>query len=99
MAVASMSILTSIMQFVMLLLPGLVQGAQPLLSYNLGAKNISRVKKTFRLLLICCVSGSFLIWLVCMLIPGKYKAKEAVFQNGYFSVGVLTDFLVLQDNG
>lgn len=71
MAVASMSILTSIMQFVMLLLPGLVQGAQPLLSYNLGAKNISRVKKTFRLLLICCVSGSFLIWLVCMLIPGN----------------------------
>lgn len=71
MAVASMSILTSIMQFVMLLLPSLVQGAQPLLSYNLGAKNISRVKKTFRLLLICCVSGSFLIWLVCMLIPGN----------------------------
>lgn len=71
MAVASMSILTSIMQFVMLLLPGLVQGAQPLLSYNLGAKNISRVKKTFRLLLICCVSGSFLVWLVCMLIPGN----------------------------
>lgn len=68
-AVASMSILTSVMQFVMLLLPGLVQGAQPLLSYNLGAKNISRVKKTFRLLLICCLSGSFLIWLVCMLIP------------------------------
>ena len=39
MAVASMSILTSVMQFVMLLLPGLVQGAQP--------KNIDRVKKTF----------------------------------------------------
>ena len=71
MAVASMSILTSIMQFVMLLLPGLVQGAQPLLSYNLGAKNIPRVKKTFRLLLICCLSGSFLIWLVCMIMPGN----------------------------
>ena len=69
MAVASMSILNSIMQFVMLLLPGLVQGAQPLLSYNLGAQNISRVKKTFRLLLICCVSGSFLIWLICMTMP------------------------------
>ena len=69
MAVASMSILNSIMQFVMLLLPGLVQGAQPLLSYNLGAQNIARVKKTFRLLLICCVSGSFLIWLICMTVP------------------------------
>lgn len=69
MAVASMSILNSVMQFAMLLLPGLVQGAQPLLSYNLGAKNISRVKKTFRLLLICCVSGSFFIWLICMTLP------------------------------
>ena len=69
MAVASMSILNSIMQFVMLLLPGLVQGAQPLLSYNLGAQNIPRVKKTFRLLLVCCVSGSCLIWLVCMTTP------------------------------
>lgn len=69
MAVASMSILNSVMQFVMLLLPGLVQGAQPLLSYNLGAGNIKRVKKTFRLLLVSCVTGSFMIWLLCMICP------------------------------
>lgn len=69
MAVASMSILNSVMQFVMLL-PGLVQGAQPLLSYNLGAGNIPRVKKTFRLLLFSCVTGSFIIWLLCMTVPG-----------------------------
>lgn len=72
MAVASMSILSSVMQFVMLLLPGLVQGAQPLLSYNPGAENIPRVKRTFRLLLICCVSGSFLIWLLCTTAPMFY---------------------------
>ena len=78
MAVASMSILSSVMQFVMLLLPGLVQGAQLLLSYNLGAQNIPRVKRTFRLLLICCVSGSFLIWLLCMTAPG---AVAAIFTN------------------
>lgn len=35
-----------------------------------GAKNIDRVKKTFRLLLISCVSGSFLIWRkIIILIP------------------------------
>ena len=78
MAVASMSILTSVMQFVMLLLPGLVQGAQPLLSYNLGAGNIPRVKQMFRLLLACCVTGSFLIWLLCMTVPG---AVAAIFTN------------------
>ena len=69
-AVASMSILTSVMQFVMLLLPGLVQGAQALLSYNFGARNIPRVKRTFRLLLISCITGSFLIWALCMAAPG-----------------------------
>ena len=78
MAVASMSILSSVMQFVMLLLPGLVQGAQPLLSYNLGAGNIPRVKRTFRLLLGCCVGGSFLIWLLCMTAPG---AVASIFTN------------------
>lgn len=78
MAVASMSILNSVMQFVMLLLPELVQGAQPLLSYNLGAKNIPRVKKTFRMLLLCCVSGSSLIWLLCMTVPG---AVASIFTN------------------
>lgn len=77
-AVASMSILNSIMQFVMLLLPGLVQGAQPLLSYNLGSGNISRVKKTFRLLLICCITGSFIIWLGCMMMPGRVAS---IFTN------------------
>lgn len=69
MAVAAMSILNSVMQFVILLLPGLVQGAQPLLSYNLGAGNFKRVRQTFRLLLIACVSGSFVIWLLCMITP------------------------------
>lgn len=78
MAVASMSILNSVMQFVMLLLPGLVQGAQPLLSYNLGAGNIKRVKMTFRLLLASCVSGSFLIWLLCMICP---QTVSEIFTN------------------
>lgn len=84
MAVSSMSILNSVMQFVMLLLPGLVQGAQPLLSYNLGAGNIPRVKKTFRLLLVCCVSGSFLIWLLCMTSPG---AVASIFTSDAALIG------------
>lgn len=76
--VASMSILNSIMQFVMLLLPGMVQGAQPILSFNLGLGNIERVKQTFRYLLTVCLTGSFLIWLVCMLCPQKVAS---IFTN------------------
>ena len=39
-----MTILTSVMQFAMLPLQGLAQGAQPISSYNFGAKNAERVK-------------------------------------------------------
>lgn len=65
-AVGAVSILCSIMNFTMLLLVGLTQGAQPILSYNLGAGNAVRIKKTFYLLLCSCVIGSVLIWFLCM---------------------------------
>lgn len=78
MAVASMSILNSVMQFVMLLLPGLVQGAQPILSYNLGAGLMERVRKTFHYLLLSCVAGSCIIWAACMVFP---KSIIGIFTN------------------
>ena len=48
-AVGAMTILTSTMQFAMLPLQGIGQGAQPIMSYNYGARNIDRMKKTFKL--------------------------------------------------
>ncbi len=44
-AVGAMTILTSVMQFAMLPLQGVAQGAQPITSYNFGAKNSARVKR------------------------------------------------------
>ena len=69
-AVGAMTILASVMQFSMLPLQGLTQGAQPIISYNFGAKNARRVKSAFRLLLICCLSYSALLWLLAMVFPG-----------------------------
>ena len=68
-AVGAMTILTSVMQFAMLPMQGIAQGAQPISSYNYGAKNTARVKKTFRLLLTSCVVYSFVIWGAIMLFP------------------------------
>jgi putative MATE family efflux protein len=68
-AVGAMTILTSVMQFAMLPLSGIAQGAQPILSYNYGAKNADRVKKTFRLLLICCLSYSALVGITVLVFP------------------------------
>ena len=48
-AVGAMTILTSVMQFAMLPLQGLGQGAQPIISYNYGAGEHGRVKKIYNL--------------------------------------------------
>ena len=71
-AVGAMTILTSVMQFAMMPLQGLAQGAQPILSYNFGARNSHRVKKTFRLLLISSLTYSFLLWVFIMLFPRMF---------------------------
>lgn len=47
-AVGAMTILSSVMQFAMLPLQGIAQGAQPISSYNFGAGNRERVSRTFR---------------------------------------------------
>lgn len=68
-AVGAMTILTSVMQFAMLPMMGVAQGAQPIASYNYGARNVDRVKKTFKLLLTTCLTYSALLWAVIMLFP------------------------------
>ena len=68
-AVGAMTILTSVMQFAMLPLQGIAQGSQPIASYNYGAKNADRVKKTFRLLVITCLTYSTLLWAAVQIIP------------------------------
>ncbi|MGG5461784.1 MATE family efflux transporter [Clostridium sp. B9] len=68
-AVGAMTIMSSIMQIVLLPLMGLSQGAQPIISYNYGAQAFDRVKKAFRLLLICCMVFTGVMWASLMLAP------------------------------
>ena len=81
-AVGAMTILTSVMQFAMLPMQGFAQGAQPILSYNFGARNPQRVKKTYRLLLLICLSYSVALWGVVMAWPeffaGIFTAEYAL---------------------
>ena len=84
-AVGTMTILTSVMQFAMLPLQGIAQGSQPISSYNYGAKNADRVKKTFRLLVITCLTYSVIFWIIVQLIP-------KVFVSLFTSDGALVAF-------
>ena len=73
-AVGAMTILTSVMQFAMLPLQGLSQGAQPITSFNYGARNVTRVKQTFRLLLTVSLIYSVSLWALIQLFPQAFAA-------------------------
>lgn len=73
-AVGAMTILTSVMQFALLPLSGLGQGAQPILSYNYGAGDAGRVKKTFFLLLKISLTYSVVLWAMIELFPKMFAA-------------------------
>ena len=71
-AVGAMTILSSVMQFAMLPLQGIAQGAQPITSYNYGARNTDRVRQTFRLLVKVCLCYSVALWAIIQLFPGGF---------------------------
>lgn len=73
-AVGAMTILSSVMQFAMLPLQGLGQGAQPIISYNYGAGKRNRVKKAYFLLLRVSFLYSCLLWLLVQLFPQAFAA-------------------------
>ena len=77
-AVGAMTIMSSIMQVLIMPLMGLTQGAQPIISYNFGAREMDRVKKTFKLLFVVCLSYSAIMVLLIMLFPEFFVS---IFNN------------------
>ena len=68
-AVGAMTILTSVAQMIQLPLTGLAQGAQPILSYNLGAHHPDRMKQVVRYNIVVAFIFAASIWGVVQLAP------------------------------
>lgn len=77
-AVGAMTIITSVSQLVTMPLTGICQGAQPIISFNYGAGNDERVKKTFRLELIICAAYAITFWAFLMAMPTVFAT---IFNN------------------
>ena len=73
-AVGAMTILSSVMQLALLPMQGIGQGAQPIASYNFGAKNKERVKETFKWLLISSLTYSIILWIFIMTCPKLFAS-------------------------
>ena len=77
-AVGAMTIITSVSQLVTMPLSGICQGAQPIVSFNYGAGNDERVKKTFRMELLICVAYATAFWAMLMICPTVFAS---IFNN------------------
>ena len=100
-AVGAMTIITSVSQLVTMPLQGICQGGQPIISYNYGAGNKSRVKEAFFTQFGACILYTTLFWAALMIVPqifaGMFTNDAALIQYttgairiymaGIFSVG------------
>jgi Na+-driven multidrug efflux pump len=91
-AVGAMTIMSSIMQIIMLPNLGLTQGAQPIISYNYGAKQMDRVKQTFKLCLGLCFLYTTGMWLALMMLPqifvGIFNNDPALMEITTWSIKI-----------
>ena len=71
-AIGAMTIMTSIMQLIIMPLQGLGQGLQPIVSFNYGAQQLDRVRKAIRLALIAGCSYNILLCSILMLFPSQF---------------------------
>lgn len=68
-AVGAMTICTTVLQLAWVPAQGIGQGAQPIISYNYGAKNGDRVKQAFKAFLIMCFTYVFVFGMSIELFP------------------------------
>lgn len=70
--VGTMSIMTSVMQLIIIPVQGISQGVQPIMSYNYGAGNLKRVKDTFTRMVLICLAGTILFGGLAVVRPSIY---------------------------
>lgn len=73
MAVSTIAVLFSLWQFVTLPVQGICQGAQPILSYNYGAGNFRRVRNSFKLSVVLCLSYTVVMSAIFMAVPRGFS--------------------------
>lgn len=91
-AVGAMTICTTVFQMAWVPAQGIGQGAQPIISYNYGAKNTERVKKAFKTFLTISFSYMFIFGMLIMLFPqffiNIFNDNEALVDTATWAIRI-----------
>ncbi len=102
MAVATMTVAATVMQIIWMPAQGIGMGAQPVISYNYGAKNPERCLKACKTMLIASGAYLFSFWLIVQLFPkaimGIFNSNPLLLENSdYLRIYVgATGFFFIQ---
>ncbi len=88
--VGSLTVMQSVMQLITVPTQGITQGVQPIISYNFGAKNYDRVKKTFRAIFITALSITFLFGIATIVFP-EFFAE--IFTDNPEFIKIIKDYM------
>lgn len=75
--VGTMSIMSSIMQLIVVPVQGIAQGSQPIMSYNFGANNFTRVKGVFKRMVAVCLICTLVLGGTAVLVPEVFAGLFA----------------------
>lgn len=67
-----MTIINSVREVITMPVNGLTNGAQPVLGYNYGAKEYTRVKQAIKFMSLLCVGYTLMMWLFVLLEPSLF---------------------------
>lgn len=90
MYVGTLTIMQSVMQFISIPVNGFTQGVQPILSYNYGAGNMERVKKTFSTMFAIVMTYTVLLTGTAMAFPQMFAR---MFSNNGELVALVSQVL------
>ena len=70
--VGIMTIINSVREVLTVPVNGLTQGAQPVIGFNYGAKEYTRVKQGIKFMSVICICYTSLVWLLTLIIPEMF---------------------------
>ncbi|WP_010166816.1 MATE family efflux transporter [Candidatus Epulonipiscium viviparus] len=71
-AIGAMTIISSLMSMLMMPLQGITQGAQPVISYNFGAKKYDRVRSAIKVQVAICATFAIAFWFLLETFPATF---------------------------
>ncbi|MCR5690710.1 MAG: MATE family efflux transporter, partial [Eubacterium sp.] len=86
--VAVAGIVTKVAQVFFSIVIGIVQGTQPIISFNYGARNYKRVREAYKVAMIAGLLVSILAFLVFQLMPRQVIALFGEGSEAYFAFAV-----------